>query len=70
MRRIVFLGFSAVLLLGMCGCASSPASNDDMACQSYGAAPGTDAYFQCRMMKDQQRQQTNAAIVGAYLMRH
>ena len=45
------------------------ANSDDLACQSYGAAPGTDAYLKCRMTKDQQRQQNNAALMGVILSR-
>jgi hypothetical protein len=29
-------------------------SQDENDCHSYGAATGTDAYFQCRMVKSQQ----------------
>ncbi len=45
------------------------AASDDSACQSYGAQPGSEAYFQCRMAKDQQRQANNAAIEGMILSR-
>jgi hypothetical protein len=53
----------AALVSSAClvGCAGSPvgdaiagperlAARDDATCQSYGAAPGSDAYAQCRMM--------------------
>jgi hypothetical protein len=40
---------------------------DDAACQSYGAQPGSQAYFQCRMLKDQQRQANDAAIRAAVI---
>jgi hypothetical protein len=53
----------AALFASAClvGCAGSPvgdaiagperlAVRDDATCQSYGAAPGSDAYAQCRMM--------------------
>ncbi len=43
------------------------AAGDDSACPSYGAEPGTQAYFQCRMMKDQQRQANNVALAAAIL---
>jgi hypothetical protein len=33
--------------------AARNASADDSSCQSYGAAPGSSAYFTCRMTKDQ-----------------
>lgn len=41
--------------------------SDDAECQSYGAEPGTQAYIQCRMAKDQQRQQAKAALATAIL---
>jgi hypothetical protein len=37
------------------------AAIDDRTCQSYGAAPGSQAYIQCRMSRDHDR----AAIAGA-----
>ncbi len=63
------------LLLAVClaGCASEQeraqniAASDDWECKSYGASPGTPAYMQCRMAKDQQRQQNQAALTAAYL---
>jgi hypothetical protein len=40
------------------------ASNDDAQCQSYGAAPGSPQYIQCRMQIDGQRTQArNAATL-------
>ena len=45
------------------------AASDESACKCYACAPGTEAYFQCRMMKDQQRQANNAALAGAILSR-
>ena len=45
------------------------AAANDAACQSYGAKPGTQEYFQCRLTKDQQRQQAAAALAGAILSR-
>src|ERR1700730_7857664 len=61
--------------LAVVGCASdrqiaqNTADSDDAACRSYGAQPGTQEYFQCRMAKDQQRQQTNAALASPILSR-
>jgi hypothetical protein len=70
---------SVILLIALCGsmtgCMSAEeraqriSSADDDACQSYGAQPGTTEYFQCRMMKDQQRQATSAALASAILSR-
>jgi len=45
------------------------ANSDDRACQSYGAEPGSQAYFQCRMAKDQLRQQNNAAMMRMLMSR-
>ena len=47
--------------------AANVAANDDGQCRSYGAAPGSQAYIQCRMNIDNQRAQTRAAL-GAALM--
>jgi hypothetical protein len=68
-----------LLLIALCALASACMSSeeraerisasDDAACQDYGAQPGTDQYFKCRMMKDQQRQATNAALATAILSR-
>jgi outer membrane biogenesis lipoprotein LolB len=72
MLRILIISVVSALLAG---CASheeraaSIANADDAACQSYGAQLGTQAYFQCRMAKDQQRQANNAALAGAILSR-
>jgi hypothetical protein len=55
-------------LPGTAGYNNSPevrAANDDAQCQSYGAAPGSQAYIQCRMNIDNQRAQMRAAVAGA-----
>ena len=44
------------------------AEADDSSCQSYGAQPGSQAYFQCRVTKDQQRRANNAALAVAIFM--
>ena len=67
--RIIFVIVAAVTLAG---CAMGPtpqqvAAGDDAECRSYGAAPGTDAYFNCRMAKDRQRQQNRAALAAALI---
>jgi hypothetical protein len=46
--------------------------NADAKCQSYGVAPGSPGYVQCRMNLDNQAaadEQQRRAIVGAYLLR-
>ena len=40
-------------------------ANDDGKCQSFGAAPGSQAYIQCRMNLDNQRAQMRQMIAGA-----
>jgi hypothetical protein len=46
----------ALLLLCLLpGCAAQIAERDDARCRSYGAAPGTDRYYQCRMQQDARR---------------
>jgi len=66
----------AAAVAGICsGCMSTEernariAASDQDACVSYGAQPGTQEYFQCRMAKDQQRQANNAALAGIILSR-
>jgi hypothetical protein len=71
----VWIGFFALAAFGffLSGCAlenhmAEMRNQEDMAqCQSYGAQPGTDAYFQCRMNLSNQREANQRAIVGAYL---
>jgi Tfp pilus assembly protein PilV len=68
MRHIAIVG---LLSIGLAGCfGPSPqeiAQNDDATCRSYGAQPGTDTYYQCRMSRDQQRDQAKAAFLSAYM---
>ena len=52
---------------GTAGYNNSPqavAANDDAQCQSYGAAPGSPSYVQCRMNIDNQRAQMRTAIAS------
>lgn len=39
-------------------------ANDDAQCQSYGAAPGSPSYIQCRMNLDNQRASMRQMIAG------
>jgi hypothetical protein len=52
----------SLLLLG--GCITDNPQNlaqqDDATCKSYGAVPGSDAYVNCRMQRDNTRQQGEA----------
>ncbi len=70
MRILIVLAAS----ISLAGCAeyqaeqaAQIAASDDAQCASYGARPGTDAYIQCRMNLDNQRQANRRAVVGAYL---
>jgi hypothetical protein len=64
MRSWSLLIATAVTLTG-CANAGQLAANDDDKCQSYGFAPGTQGYAQCRMSMDASRQQAaSAAIAG------
>jgi hypothetical protein len=51
----ILLAACAALALSGCVTAEEMAAQDSEDCHSYGAATGTDAYFQCRMVKSQQR---------------
>lgn len=74
--RILKLALLLSVPLFQIGCVSDQqqAENlvaaDDAQCRSYGAPHGSQAYFQCRLMKDQQRQANMAAIAAVYLSRH
>lgn len=70
------MGIKTVIIIVGCavlaGCAPSReqlAKQDDASCLSYGARPGSDAYVQCRVMKDQQHaaqdRQDSAMAAGA-----
>jgi hypothetical protein len=50
----ILLAVCAALALSGCVTAEEMAAQDENDCHSYGAANGTDAYFQCRMVKSQQ----------------
>lgn len=64
--RIVAVFVVAGLLTG-CASRQEIAMDDDATCQSYGAAPGTQAYIQCRMQRDGIRQQGAEARRAAIL---
>jgi hypothetical protein len=68
MKRAV----ATLSLLSLTGClaTASPqdlAQRDDATCRSYGAVPGTDAYVNCRMQRDNTRQQGEAMRRAAIL---
>lgn len=66
----ILISASLVVCLGGCAMGPSPeeiSAGDDSTCQSYGARPGTEAYTQCRMSRDQQRQQAKMALLGMYM---
>jgi hypothetical protein len=49
--------------------AQAIAANDDAQCRSYGAAPGSQTYIQCRMNLDNQRAQIRAALASQLIGR-
>jgi hypothetical protein len=69
----------AFLLIAFCmlvsGCISDAeraeaiAESDHGACVSLGEKPGAPGYLQCRLLKDRQRQVTDAALAGIVLSR-
>jgi hypothetical protein len=54
MTKILLAACAALALSGWVT-AEEMAAQDSDDCHSYGAETGTDAYFQCRMVKTQQR---------------
>jgi hypothetical protein len=56
MRKLILTAALVAGPLALSGCvtAEEMAAQDSEDCHSYGAATGTDAYFQCRMVKSQQ----------------
>jgi hypothetical protein len=69
MRRLLFIGSVSALLSGCMSAQEQAAAinaGDDAACQSYGAQPGTQPYFQCRMMKDSAKTGEQRGFGGGY----
>jgi hypothetical protein len=66
--KIVIIAALAALSLSGCVTAQEMerqvAAKDDRDCKSYGAAPGTDGYFQCRMTIRQQHVEEYAAAAA------
>ena len=58
-----FWMIGAVALLALSGCAAQQEAHDDATCQSYGAPPGSRAYYDCRQHLADQRQQ----MISQYL---
>jgi hypothetical protein len=63
----------ALPLISLSACANDSAqlaanaqAEDDAKCRSYGVAPGSPAYVQCRMNLDNQRAALARAAVGAF----
>jgi hypothetical protein len=67
---LALTAFVLIAAVNLAGCSSKMptaqdvAAIDDAACRSYGAQPGTQAYFECRMAKDRQNTALAAAIIG------
>lgn len=60
MKRLIFLG---ILAFNLCGCVTAQelAAADDTKCRSYGIAPGSPPYIQCRMQLDHDRSERQVA---------
>jgi hypothetical protein len=63
MRTITAIALAG--LLGGCVSAQQLAAQDDAKCQSYGAAPGTPAYANCRVQLDTTRTTARAIIAAS-----
>lgn len=63
----IFSFFIVVLALAGCASRQDLAQIDDETCRSYGAQPGSQTYIECRMQKDQLRQQGQTARAAAIL---
>lgn len=61
-RTLIVLGLAVVL--GGCATPEQLAERDDATCQSYGAAPGSSAYTDCRLRVAQERRQAIQAAVA------
>lgn len=77
MKALLLLGAAAVLLSGCVSAedrmrqAQAVEDQRDETCQSWGASPGTDQYYECRRTLYQQGQQDEAqkrALVMQYMM--
>lgn len=66
MMRLILVALGCLFAAG---CNQQPQLSDADECISYGAKPGTQEYFQCRMAKDQQRQSNDAMLAGMILSR-
>ena len=60
-RFVTAIGLAAALS----GCAAQLAQQADAECKSFGAAPGTAAYVDCRLRLKQMQEARAAAIAGA-----
>ena len=58
--RILMILPAALILVG-CQTTEQRLSADEATCKSYGVAPGTPAYVQCRMQLDTNRANVNAS---------
>jgi Holliday junction resolvasome RuvABC endonuclease subunit len=73
MKRIALIVLLSATALTGCQTAQYTAAQDNDACRSYGARPGSDVYVNCRVaMASQRRQQQDAAadamMVGGLAM--
>jgi hypothetical protein len=59
MRILMVIAVS--IPLGACQTVEQRMATDNIICQSYGVAPGTQGYIQCRMNLDNNRANVNAS---------
>jgi hypothetical protein len=64
MARFLAFAIAAIAVASLAGCASPQqlGAQDDSACQSYGAIPGTPAYSDCRLRLAEMRNQNSDAF--------
>jgi hypothetical protein len=67
--HLIAIGATLGICMVLAGCMTdNSAASDNADCISYGAKPGTEAYFQCRMAKDQQRKAILGSLAGAMIV--
>ncbi len=66
MKKLMICLLGLPLALSGCVTAEEMAAQDSDACHSYGAPTGSTAYFQCRMLKDQQHAEQRAVALAQF----
>jgi hypothetical protein len=65
MKKLIHAAVGVACLSGLSGCitaAQQIAAAQDRTCQQWGAKPGTDAYYNCRVELSRQEIAKNAAL--------